>query len=73
VFEPLEEDGLLFCYIPQLQGAWAKAANQAACLTELAVVLEEWILFRLRMGQSIPTIDGHSFEFPESSNPEEAA
>jgi predicted RNase H-like HicB family nuclease len=63
VFEPL--DGEFFCHVPQLQGAWTKAPTQAQCLLELDEVLEEWILFGLKMGQSIPTIDGLSFEFAE--------
>jgi len=73
VFETLEEEEMLFCYVPQLQGAWAKAATPEACLTELASVLEEWILFGLKMGQPIPSIDGLSFDFPASPSPEEAA
>jgi predicted RNase H-like HicB family nuclease len=71
VFDPLE--GEFFCYVPQLQGAWTKGPTQAECLIELGEVLEEWILFGLKMGQSIPTIDGLNFEFVEMSDEVEAA
>jgi predicted RNase H-like HicB family nuclease len=71
VFESV--DGDFFCYVPQLKGAWAKAPTQAECLIELASVLEEWILFGLKMGQSIPTIDGFNFDFAEQGDGGEAA
>jgi len=71
VFEPVEDE--FFCYVPQLQGAWAKAPTQAECLMALATVLEEWILFGLRMGQSIPAIDGLNFDFVEMDDDGEAA
>jgi predicted RNase H-like HicB family nuclease len=71
VFEPIDEE--FFCYVPQLQGAWAKAPTQAECLIELATVLEEWVLFGLKMGQTIPTIDGLNFDFAELGDDGEAA
>ncbi len=71
VFKPVEDE--YFCYVPQLRGAWAKAPTQAECLIELTSALEEWILFGLKMGQSIPAIDGLDFDFTELNDSEEVA
>ena len=71
VFEPVEDQ--LVCYVSQLQGAWSKAPTQAECLIELGFVLEEWILFGLKMGQTIPTIDGLNFDFAEMIDDGKAA
>ena len=47
-----------FGSIPNLQGVWANADTLEACGEELREVLEEWILIGLKMGHSIPQIDG---------------
>jgi len=62
-----------FCYVPQIQGTWAKAPAQAECLMELATVLEAWILFGLKMGQAIPAIDRLNFDFIELADDGEIA
>lgn len=72
VFEFLDDENTFFCYVPQIKGAWAKASSQAECLLELASVLEEWILFALKVGVQVPEIDNLNFEFLEIQD-EEAA
>ena len=47
-----------FGSIPDLQGVWANADTLEVCRKELREVLEEWILIGLKMGHSIPQIDG---------------
>ena len=44
--------------IEGIQGVWANAHTLEACRNELLEVLEEWILLGLKMGHSIPVIDG---------------
>jgi predicted RNase H-like HicB family nuclease len=44
--------------IEGLQGVWANGNNLDACRKELQEVLEEWILLGLKMGHTIPTLDG---------------
>ena len=47
-----------FGSIPDLQGVWANADTLEVCREELREVLEEWILIGLKMGHSIPQING---------------
>jgi predicted RNase H-like HicB family nuclease len=44
--------------IEGLQGVWAQADSLEACREELREVLEEWIVLGLKMGHSLPAIDG---------------
>ncbi len=44
--------------IEGLQGVWAKAQTLEACREELQEVLEGWIVLGLRMGHTLPEIDG---------------
>lgn len=57
VFDKLE-DGSYYGDIPGLQGVWADADTLAACRDELQEVLEDWILVGLRLGHSLPILDG---------------
>ncbi|MBI2122337.1 MAG: type II toxin-antitoxin system HicB family antitoxin [Candidatus Sungbacteria bacterium] len=40
--------------IPGLQGVWAHAKNLEDCRKELQSALEDWLLLKLRDGDSIP-------------------
>jgi len=44
--------------IDELPGVWAQADSLEACREELQEVLEEWIILGLRMGHSLPAIEG---------------
>lgn len=44
--------------IPGLQGVWANEDTLEACRNELQSVLEDWILVGLRLGHTIPPLDG---------------
>ena len=58
-YEILPDGEGYFGNIPDLQGVWANAETLEACREELREVLEEWILIGLKMGHSIPQIDGN--------------
>jgi predicted RNase H-like HicB family nuclease len=50
-------DGGLFCAtVPGLRGVIATASTVEACRTELAEVIEAWILVRVARGLSIPAL-----------------
>jgi predicted RNase H-like HicB family nuclease len=51
--------------ILSLQGVWANAKTLEACREELREVLEEWIVLGLKMGHSIPAIDGIELNIKE--------
>ncbi|MCG6941351.1 MAG: type II toxin-antitoxin system HicB family antitoxin [Thiohalocapsa sp.] len=53
------EDGSWFAEIPGFEGVWANAASVEACRTELAEVLEEWLLLKIHDHDPLPVVDGH--------------
>lgn len=59
-YEPVPGQGGYVGTIPGLDGVWAEAPSLEECRDELQEVLEEWIVLGLRMGHSIPPLDGIS-------------
>ncbi len=57
-YEILPDDGTYYGEIPDCQGVWADRSTLDECRAELQEVLEDWIVFRLANGMSLPTIDG---------------
>ncbi len=57
-YEILSDDGSFYGEIPGFNGVYGNASTLEACRDELEEVLEEWILFRVSRGLSLPTIDG---------------
>lgn len=57
-YELLEDDGTFYGRIPECQGVWAEAETLEACRDELLEVLEGWIVLGLRLGHTLPVIDG---------------
>jgi predicted RNase H-like HicB family nuclease len=59
-YEILPDDGTYYGEIPGFQGVWANADTLEACRDELQEVLEDWILIGVRLGHTLPVIDGIS-------------
>jgi predicted RNase H-like HicB family nuclease len=57
VFEPME-GGRWFASIPHCPGLWAEGDTREKCLEELQSALEDWILVKVRHGDTMPVIDG---------------
>jgi len=55
VYEILK-DGTYFGEIPGLKGVWANAKNLEDCREELRSALEDWLLFKIKDGDSIPEL-----------------
>ena len=51
-------DSTFYGEIPSLQGVYANAAALDDCRKELQEVLEGWIVLGLRLGHTLPVIDG---------------
>ncbi|MBI4530025.1 MAG: type II toxin-antitoxin system HicB family antitoxin [Candidatus Latescibacteria bacterium] len=51
-------DGTFYGEIPGFQGVYANAEILEACREQLQEVLEGWIVLGLRMGHSLPVVDG---------------
>ncbi len=50
----LLKDGTYFGEISSMKGVWANKKNLEECRTELAEVLEEWFLLKVRDRERIP-------------------
>lgn len=51
-------DGTFYGEIPGLQGVYANMQTLEACREELREVLEGWIVLGLRLGHTLPVVEG---------------
>ncbi len=52
------DDGNYYGEIPPCPGVWASGKTLEKCREELQEVLEEWLILKLKDGDSIPVISG---------------
>lgn len=64
-YEILPDNEGYFGKIEGLKGVWANAKTLEACREELRQVLEEWIILGLKMGYTIPAINGVELKITE--------
>lgn len=57
VYELLD-DGTFYGEIPACQGVLSNANTLEACREDLQSALEEWLVLGLRLGHTLPTLDG---------------
>jgi predicted RNase H-like HicB family nuclease len=57
-YEILADDGTYYGHIPQCRGVFANSPTLEGCRSELAEVLEDWVLFRIYKNLPLPRIDG---------------
>ena len=57
-YETIEDEGTCWGEIPGFQGVWARHATVEGCRRELREALSDWIALRLRLGLSIPVLEG---------------
>jgi predicted RNase H-like HicB family nuclease len=55
------EDGTHYADVPRLHGVWAQGKNLEECRQELREVIEEWLLLKIHLHDSVP---GLSFSYP---------
>jgi predicted RNase H-like HicB family nuclease len=58
VYNIIEDEGTYWGEIPELQGVWARHITLEGCRRELREALSDWIALRLRLGLSIPIVEG---------------
>jgi predicted RNase H-like HicB family nuclease len=56
------EDGTFMATVEGLRGVIAVGDTIEECREDLIQAIEGWIALGLRMGHSIPSIDGHSID-----------
>ncbi len=60
-------DGTYYGEIPGFQGVYANADTLEGCREELQEVLEGWIMIGLRMGHSLPVVNGIDLAIKEDA------
>jgi Uncharacterised protein family (UPF0150). len=66
IYEMLS-DGTFYGEIPGFQGVYANAGTLELCREQLQEVLEGWIVLGLRLGHSLPVIDGLALTMKEEA------
>ncbi|MBU1297940.1 MAG: type II toxin-antitoxin system HicB family antitoxin [Bacteroidetes bacterium] len=61
-YEILDDNEGYYGEIPGFQGVWANAATLEECRQELQETLEDWILFGVRLGHTLPVVEGIKLE-----------
>ncbi|MBW4621570.1 MAG: type II toxin-antitoxin system HicB family antitoxin [Cyanosarcina radialis HA8281-LM2] len=62
-YKLLDDREGVFGEIIGFQGLWAIAPTLEACQAELEEALEEWIILGLKLGHSLPEIEGVTLDF----------
>ncbi|WP_321430157.1 type II toxin-antitoxin system HicB family antitoxin [uncultured Methanolobus sp.] len=53
-YEIIEDDEPYYGEVPELEGVWATGSTLEECRKNLGEVIDEWIVFRLRKGFTVP-------------------
>jgi len=64
-YEIIDDEEPYYGEIPELSGVWATGETLEACRRNLASALEDWMLFSLTQGLSIPPIDDLEIRSPK--------
>ncbi|MCK9307431.1 MAG: type II toxin-antitoxin system HicB family antitoxin [Methanoculleus sp.] len=59
-YEIIEDDEPYYGEVPELPGVWATGKTLEECRRNLAGVIDEWLIVRLRRGLPIPRLAGHT-------------
>ena len=59
-YEIIEDAEPYYGEVPELPGVWATGRTLEECRRNLAGVLDEWLILRLRRGLPIPRLAGHT-------------
>jgi predicted RNase H-like HicB family nuclease len=65
VYKTIDSEEPIFVSVPELPGAWATGKTVEEARKELIEVIEEWVLLGVRLGHPIPSIGGHTINFPQ--------
>ena len=63
-YKIIESDGPVFVSVPGLNGAWATGKTIEEARAELIEVIEEWLVLGIKLGHTIPAIEGTMINVP---------
>ncbi|MBI5701444.1 type II toxin-antitoxin system HicB family antitoxin [Candidatus Saganbacteria bacterium] len=61
-YDMIQDQEPFYAEVPGLDGVYASGKTLEDCRKNLAEVIDDWIVVRLRRGLSIPPIEGHKIE-----------
>ncbi|MGA2159744.1 MAG: type II toxin-antitoxin system HicB family antitoxin [Dehalococcoidia bacterium] len=61
-YEIIEDEEPFYGEVPELEGVWTTGKTLEECRSDLAEVIDSWLVLRLKKGLNIPPIDGHTIE-----------
>jgi predicted RNase H-like HicB family nuclease len=64
-YEIIEDDEPYYGEIPELEGVWATAKSLEECRRQLVSALEDWLLFSIAKGLSIPALGSIKITAPQ--------
>jgi predicted RNase H-like HicB family nuclease len=64
-YELIADDEPFYASVPGLDGVWATGSSLEECRRNLTSAIEDWILFSVRMGVSLPPIGEVSLSIPD--------
>lgn len=64
-YELIDDEEPYFGKVPDLEGVWATGVTLERCRSELSAAIEDWLLFSLARGLSIPPLGGLEIRVPE--------
>lgn len=64
-YEIIKDEEPYYGAVPELAGVWATGSTLEACRRNLADAIEDWLLFSLAKGLSIPDLDDLSIQIPK--------
>lgn len=63
-YEIIDDDEPYYGEVPELNGVWATGNTLEECRKNLEETIDEWIVFRLRKGLTLPPIGDHIIKEP---------
>jgi predicted RNase H-like HicB family nuclease len=63
-YKIIESDEPVFVCVPGLNGAWATGKTIEEARAELIEVIEEWLVLGIKLGHTIPAIEGAMINVP---------
>jgi predicted RNase H-like HicB family nuclease len=66
-YEIIEDEESFYGEVPQLEGVWATGKTLEQCRSNLAEAIEDWVLFSVAKGLSIPTLGQVAIRLPEKA------
>lgn len=64
-YEIIEDEEPFYGEVPALTGVWATGRTLEACRRDLAEAVEDWVLFSVAKGLTVPVLGDVAIRIPE--------